>query len=131
MHMSFFSFFGFGQRRSRKLRPVGHPAPGRPRRTLPLQVEALEDRCTPSGSGMTPFIGTSSLTLTETGQGTSSANGDNGNLTVSTTNLASADVTVAYNYLPFSSLSGYVYFDTGKNGPSTDGYNDGNLQNYE
>jgi hypothetical protein len=93
--------------------------------SFPQATASDTESQTLTGTAMAAFIGSGSVGLTETAKGSSSASGDNGNLSASTTNEAVATVTVSYNYLPPASLSGYVYWDMGKDGPGTAGYNDG------
>jgi uncharacterized repeat protein (TIGR01451 family) len=100
-------------------------------KTYPTSSANGTQSLTLPGSAIGPFISTGTgkatgtVSLTEIGQGTSTATGSGGNLQVTTTNTGSAIVTVTYNYLPLSSLSGYVYYDIGTSGPGSPGYNDG------
>jgi uncharacterized repeat protein (TIGR01451 family) len=104
-------------------------------KTYPTSSASGTQSLTLTGSAINPFISAGktpgSVSLTEIGQGTSSASGSGGNLQVTTTNTASAVVTVTYNYLPLSSLSGNVYWDTGSGGPGSAGYNDGIFESNE
>jgi len=105
-------------------------------KTYPTASAGGTQSLTLNGAAMAPFISsvtgqaTGTVALTEVGQGTSSASGTGGNLQVTTTNTASAVVTVTYNYLPLSSLAGYVYWDMGS-GAGTAGYNDGIFESNE
>jgi hypothetical protein len=58
---------------------------------------------TMTGAAMSAFVGTGSVSMSEIAHATSSASGG-GNLIVSTTSLAQANITVIYHYIPSNSL---------------------------
>jgi uncharacterized repeat protein (TIGR01451 family) len=106
-------------------------------KTYPTSSANGTQSVTLTGSAINAFVSsgtgkaTGTVSLTEIGQGTSTATGSGGNLVVTTTNTASAIVTVTYNFLPLSSLSGNVYWDMGGGGSGSAGYNDGSFESNE
>jgi len=69
---------------------------------VPRTVSGTKE-ATLTGSQMSPFVGTGFLTLTETAQATSWANGG-GNLVMSMISSATAKVKVVYKYIPSNCL---------------------------